>query len=92
MADARIHVVVKGRVQGVGYRFFVCREADALDLKGTVRNKYDGSVEIVAEGRTAAVHALLASLKIGPRFGHVSAVEVSWLPYSGEYHNFAVMY
>lgn len=92
MSDAQLHVVVKGRVQGVGYRYFVCREAEALDLKGTVRNTFDGSVEVVAEGSTAALQALLETLKIGPRFGHVSALEVSWLPYSGAYHNFAVIY
>ena len=92
MADARIEVVVRGRVQGVGYRFYACREAEVLHLTGTVRNQYDGSVQVVAEGPTAALHALLATPKIGPRFGHVAAMEVNWLPYSGEFHNFAVIF
>jgi acylphosphatase len=92
MSDAQLHVIVKGRVQGVGYRFFVCQEAAVLHIKGTVRNRYDGSVEVVAEGKTAALQALLETLKVGPRFGHVSALDVNWLPYSGAYHHFDVIY
>jgi len=48
--QARVHLVVHGLVQGVGFRWFVARRADGLGLSGYVRNLYDGSVEAEAEG------------------------------------------
>jgi acylphosphatase len=92
MADAQIQIVVTGLVQGVGYRYYVCREAATLNLKGTVRNRHDGSVEVVAEGDTFALHALLDSVKIGPRFGHITTVNVNWLPFTGEFHTFSIIH
>jgi len=74
-AIARI-VFVHGRVQGVGFRWFVRERAEALGVAGWVRNRYDGSVEAWCEGEPAAVEALLAALREGPRFGRVDGVDV----------------
>ena len=71
----RVHVVVRGRVQGVGFRWFVREEARRLDVAGWVRNRPDGSVEVAAEGADASIHALHAALKQGPNGARVSAVD-----------------
>ena len=67
--------LVRGRVQGVGFRWFVLREASALGLAGFVRNLPDGSVEVVARGSEAAIAALEGCLVRGPLPAHVEAVE-----------------
>jgi len=66
--------VVSGRVQGVGYRYFVLREAGALGVFGFARNQPDGSVEVVAEGRSEALADLETRLREGPAFAEVTAV------------------
>jgi acylphosphatase len=66
-----LHFLVKGRVQGVGYRWFVHREASELDLRGWVRNTEDGDVEIVAAGNVADLTELRACLRRGPRGSRV---------------------
>ena len=72
----RLHARVTGRVQGVGYRDYVRREASARGLTGYVRNDEDGrSVEVVAEGSEAQVHSLLEALREGPRFSRVEHVD-----------------
>ena len=65
------HYLVKGRVQGVGFRWFVHREAGALGLNGWVRNTEDGDVEVVAAGDEAVLAELRASLRRGPRGSRV---------------------
>jgi acylphosphatase len=67
--------VVQGRVQGIGYRYFVLRQADALGLTGYARNRADGSVEVVAEGGDDVLAQLELRLREGPAFSEVSAVE-----------------
>jgi acylphosphatase len=67
--------VVRGRVQGVGYRYFVLRHAEELGLAGFARNLADGSVEVMAEGAEAALGKLESLLGEGPSFSHVTAVE-----------------
>lgn len=66
--------VVTGRVQGVGYRYFVLQEAQRLGLAGFTRNLPDGSVEVVAEGDDAALAALAGRLGEGPSFARVENV------------------
>jgi len=66
---------VNGRVQGVGYRYFVLREAEALGIAGFARNLPDGRVEVVAEGAAEALGDFEARLRRGPAFAHVAGVE-----------------
>lgn len=68
--------VVSGRVQGVGFRWFVEREARTLGLAGWVRNKQNGSVEVLAAGTHEQLNALYARLKEGPRASRVDDVDV----------------
>ncbi|MCS6988241.1 MAG: acylphosphatase [Chloroherpetonaceae bacterium] len=62
----RLHAIANGRVQGVGYRWFVQRAAERLGVKGWVRNLPDGTVELEAEGDSEALDALVTELKKGP--------------------------
>ncbi|HEY0759901.1 MAG TPA: acylphosphatase [Acidisarcina sp.] len=68
------HYLVKGRVQGVGFRWFVHHEAGALGLRGWVRNTEDGDVEVLATGEPAALAALRASLDRGSRGSRVDRI------------------
>jgi acylphosphatase len=68
--------IVKGRVQGVGFRYFVQATAQALGVAGWVRNNVDGSVEVLAAGTEAQLSALHAKLRSGPRAARVEAVDV----------------
>ena len=79
-----------GRVQGVGYRYFVLREADALDLVGWVANESDGSVRLVAEGPRDRLETLLASLREGPPGALVTHVSEAWMTAVGRFDGFGV--
>ncbi len=91
-AFERLHAVVEGDVQGVGYRVFVIRTAGPLALRGWVRNRFDGSVEVLAEGERASLETLLRDLRAGPRAATVRDVRVEWLPATMEYSDFRVRY
>ena len=69
--------VVRGRVQGVGFRWFVEREAHILGIAGWVRNNSDGSVEVLAQGTRDQLSGLRSRLREGPRAARVDAVEES---------------
>jgi len=69
--------VVRGRVQGVGFRWFVEREAHMLGITGWVRNNHDGSVEVLAQGTRDQLSGLHSRLRQGPRAARVDEVEVS---------------
>jgi len=70
-----VRYVVQGRVQGVGYRYFVLRNAEQLGLAGYARNMPDGTVEVLAEGDANALDELEERLREGPSFAHVSGVD-----------------
>lgn len=79
MAAARF--LVGGRVQGVGFRWFVLREAEGLGLRGLARNLPDGGVEVIAEGTVQALEALERALRRGPAMAHVGRVEKLDVPH-----------
>jgi acylphosphatase len=66
-----LHFLIQGRVQGVGFRWFVQREASELNIRGWVRNTEEGDVEVVAAGEAADLDELRSSLKRGPRGSRV---------------------
>jgi acylphosphatase len=86
----RFKVEIFGDVQGVGFRFFAERHARQLGLEGFVRNRYDGAVEVEAEGPAAALEQFLNELRHGPRLARVQDVRVSWTPYRGDLGPFGV--
>lgn len=87
---ARLHAVVDGSVQGVGFRMYVMDHASALGLTGWVRNTYDGLVEVTAEGSRAALEKLLEKLRHGPRSAFVTEVKQDWQLASGEFTGFEI--
>jgi len=74
MSDAICHVMIRGRVQGVGYRYWVEQKAMARSLEGWVRNRRDGSVEAVFAGPADAVSGMIALCRRGPASARVDAV------------------
>jgi acylphosphatase len=77
MERVAVHLRISGRVQGVGYRWWACGEARRLGLAGWVRNRRDGSVEVLATGPGPAVEELIALCRRGPAGAQVTAVESS---------------
>ncbi len=86
----RLHAIVEGTVQGVGFRYFVQQSAYYLHLTGWVRNRWDGSVEVLAEGERPALEKLLAALRRGPGGSDVEQVTPEWQPATGEFSSFQV--
>ena len=80
---AAYRYLVRGRVQGVGYRYFVLREAEGLGVTGFARNLPDGSVEVVAEGDDPLLATLEERLRKGPSFAKVAGVERAEVPARG---------
>jgi acylphosphatase len=89
MKDESLFAVVHGRVQGVGYRYFVLRLAERHSLAGYVRNLDDGSVEVYAEGPRAALTELCAELARGPVAARVARVDARYGPARGEHRGFS---
>ena len=90
MSQLRLNAIVTGRVQGVGFRFFVERVADALALTGFVRNLPSGAVEVVAEGGKDQLAALVEALNKGPSAADVDNVEIRWSNPTGEFSGFNI--
>ncbi len=89
--QARLHVTISGRVQGVFFRAATRDEARARGLKGWVRNLPDGRVEALFEGDRRLLENMLIWCKKGPPFAHVTRVEVEWQPYRGDLVDFLIM-
>jgi acylphosphatase len=86
--DATKHLRIAGRVQGVGFRYSLGREAAAHGVRGWVRNRRDGSVEAVLQGNPAAVDALIAWTRRGPPAARVDSVEIENEPGERRYEGF----
>lgn len=86
----RLEATVRGRVQGVGYRYFAMRRATQLGLVGWVANAADGSVRCVAEGPRADLEQLCADLAIGPAGALIEAVRPDWRPATRGFHAFEI--
>ena len=87
---AAAQVLIKGRVQGVGYRYFAQDAAEAYGLKGWVRNLPGGGVECEVEGSRSGIEAWVEALRQGPSLARVEDVQVNWKPYAGQYTDFTV--
>jgi acylphosphatase len=87
---SRLHAIIHGRVQGVGFRAFVIENGLTLGAKGWARNKWDGTVEVVAEGDRQVLERFLVLLHRGPRMANVTQVDVDWQAPTGEFYSFSV--
>lgn len=86
----RAHAVVRGSVQGIGYRYFALKHARDLGLTGWVKNLPTGEVELEIEGEDQAIGNYIKVLQTKHPWARVSDVEMNWLEYSGEFQNFEI--
>ncbi|MGH7813106.1 MAG: acylphosphatase [Candidatus Binataceae bacterium] len=89
-ARARMHLVIRGRVQGIGFRFAASDEASAMGLTGWVRNRPGGEVEIIAEGRRETLQMLAKWANSGPRMARVESVAEEWSEFADEFADFRI--
>jgi len=89
---ARVHVLVRGYVQGVFFRYETSKVARSFNLNGWVRNLPDGRVEAVFEGEKENVEEIIKFCRRGPAGAHVDDVEVKWETYRGEFSGFEIRY
>ena len=90
--QAHLHAIVSGIVQGVNFRYYTARQAETLGVTGWVANRWDGTVQIVAEGTRAELGALLDWLRQGPPSARVDDVQSTWEEATGEFKSFSVRY
>jgi acylphosphatase len=88
----RKRLVVSGRVQGVGFRYYIIRLAESFTVTGYVRNQPNGGVEIVAEGDEDQVEAFIGRAALGPSSSRVSEVKTYQEQFSGGYDSFGIQY
>jgi acylphosphatase len=87
-SDLRLKAVIKGEVQGVGFRWAVQSQAGKLGLTGYAENLPDGSVRVEAEGAPDRLDQLEAFLHQGPRWAEVQSLDTERTPATGEFHRF----
>lgn len=90
MNHRSLHAVVRGRVQGVGFRYFVARRAHDLGLTGYARNLADGTVEVYAEGAATALETLARDLERGPGGAGVTRVDTRYGESRGDHTDFHI--
>ncbi len=88
--NQRLHAVVEGLVQGVGFRYFVSTRANQIQLTGICRNLRNGNVEVIAEGPKYALDALVVDLRQGPKASRVDKVHAVFFPFTGEFTSFRI--
>jgi acylphosphatase len=86
-----VKIIVSGRVQGVGFRYYIARIADEMGLTGYAKNLFTGEVEIAAEGRKEFLDILIEKAKEGPRNSRVSSCKVEWLDFKKKYDKFETL-
>ena len=74
-SNINFHCIIKGKVQGVGFRYFTKEQADKLSLTGWVKNLADGSVEVLALGESGIIEIFKQKLQQGPPLGRVDAIQ-----------------
>ena len=91
MAQKRVQLIVRGRVTGVYFRASSQREAKRLGITGWVKNRNDGSIELMAEGDEDTIKEIIAWAHHGPSAARVDGVDVRWRGYTGEFADFRIV-
>jgi len=92
MSKVGVHLTVKGRVQGVGFRYFSQRLGIANNLAGYVRNLPDGNVEIEAEGESQNINIFISSIRNDHPYARVLNIQQNEIPFSGKHESFQIKY
>ena len=90
MAEKRLHATIRGRVQGVGFRYFVRESARQFNITGWTRNRFDDSVEVIAEGNEGNLESFVTELNKGPSMSEVTNVDIEWSDYVGGFGKFKI--
>ena len=92
MTDIRVRLIIEGRVQGVWFRDSTRKEARDLGVRGWVKNRFDGNVEVLAEGREEDVNRLIEWCHHGPPYAKVSRVRETREEWVGEFDSFDIVF
>jgi acylphosphatase len=90
MDKKRVQLIIHGKVQGVFFRASTKDKANELRLTGFVRNRGDGTVEVVAEGGRDQLQKLVDWCRKGPQLSHVNDVQLDWQPYIAQFEKFMI--
>jgi acylphosphatase len=90
--NKRLHLIIKGRVQGVFYRDNTKKRANELDLGGFVRNLSDGTVEVVAEGPEESLKELVKWCWQGSKYAKVEDIQIKWQEFKNKFLSFEIRY
>ena len=90
--QSRAEIIANGLVQGVGFRYFVVRQATKFGLKGFVKNLSSGEVLTVVEGDKVLIEELFSKIKVGPPYASVKSCSINWTEFRNEFINFEVRY
>ena len=86
-----VNMTISGKVQGVGFRYFVLRQAQERGMYGWVSNKPNGDVEALAQGEKADLEQFIAKVKEGPSFSRVEDVSLNWVKEAEQYFGFEII-
>ena len=86
-----VKMKITGKVQGVGFRYFVLRQAQKLGINGWVNNKPNSAVEALAQGEKADLEQFIAKVKEGPSFSRVEDVSLNWVNEADQYFGFEII-
>ena len=86
-----VKMKITGKVQGVGFRYFVLRQAQKLSIKGWVSNNSNGNVEALAQGEKEGLDHFIAKVKQGPTFSRVEDVSLNWVNEAEQYFSFEII-
>ena len=92
MSNVRMHLIIEGRVQGVCFRDSTRRQALALGVSGWVKNRFDGTVEIIAEGPDKKVKELILWCRRGPSYARVQRIHEKSEEWVGEFNSFDIVF
>lgn len=87
----KVKIIVKGFVQGVGFRYFIYRNAQALNLTGYAKNLINGNVEVLLEGDDNNINEMISILKQGPSRSIVNSIELDYSDFKGDYIGFNIL-
>ena len=91
-ANEQLHVIVKGRVQGVSFRYYTRQQAFRLGISGWIQTNPDGTVEVLAQGAHEQLEELLDFLHVGPPAARVTDLDVEWKPVAEPVNHFSIRY
>jgi len=86
----RVHLLIEGRVQGVGFRYFTLNIANQFGIVGWVRNTHRDEVEIIAEGEMDVLENWIQQVKRGPAHSEVINIKINWYEATGEFSMFSI--